>query len=102
MLIFDSFPSERQLEHFQARVRREHPELEQHVHADITEAMTCDPIPAELHPPIVHVERPYSGHDSDIERAREGGFADGTPTGAELEELIERLAPLYGGRFVGT
>ena len=54
--------------------------LEATVYTDAAKAFEADPIPAQLHAPVVHVER----------------------TALRRERQIERLVKAFGGRFVGT
>lgn len=102
MLIFDSFPTLDHAERFAAAVAQVEPELSTRIYTDAGEAFTADPIPVQLVAPVVHVERPYSGHDPEIESARQGGFADDTSTGAEREQALELAVIPYLGKYVGT
>lgn len=101
-LVFDSFPDREHAERFAAAVNRVEPELATKVLATVAASDALVIFPFKLTPPIVHVERPYSGHDSDIETAREGGFADDTSTGREREEALELAVIPYLGEYRGT
>lgn len=102
-LVFDSFPSFGKAFFFRLAVEAEY-ELTGNTYSrsELDAAHKDAMFPFKLTPPVVLLERPYSGHDSDIETARNGGFADDTPTGAEVEERIATLAATFGGRFAGT
>lgn len=102
MLIFDSFADHDAAALFVAAVKQLEPELQTFTFGTVAEAQAHDPIPVQLVPVIVHVERPYDGNDSAIEHAREQGFADDTPTGREREEALEQLVAQYHGTYVGT
>lgn len=102
MLIFDRFPSLDAANRFAASVNTIEPDLATEVHESADVAARRAIYPFALRGPVVLVERPYSGHDSDIETARQGGFADDTATGAEHEQALELAVIAYGGQFRGT
>lgn len=80
LLIFDSFPTNTAAVLFAAAAATEH-ELDVAVFHTVSAAQAADPTPANLRPPIVHVDR----HDD-----------DGT------ERVIVALAETFGGVYVGT
>lgn len=102
MLIFDSFPSVEQAEAFRVAVRDTWPELQSWLYDSNAAAQERELFPGELEPPIVHVERPWSGDDDAIEYARSQGFANDAQTAAEIESEIEELVDDFGGEFAGT
>lgn len=101
-LVFHAFADTAAAERFAAAVSVLEPELETNIHDDADAAADEAIFPFHLVAPVVLVERPYSGHDSDIETARDGGFADDTPTGAEREAALESAVIAFGGRYAGT
>lgn len=102
VLIFDRFPTLERAQAFAQAVSFAEPELDVHVTMDAAGANQRAVYLWRLHAPVVLVERIDSGYDSDIERAREAGYANDTPTGAEREAGLEKLVAIFGGTFVGT
>lgn len=101
-MIFDGFDTAEDAARFAAAVREVEPDLQTWTFDSETASDAFSVFPFLLHAPIVHVERPYSGDDNAILYAREQGFADNTPTGAEREEAICDLTPGFACTYRGT